>query len=343
MKLAIKQLEGHLKNKLAPVYLLCGDEPLQMMESADSIRRAANEQGFRERQVMHVEAGFDWSELQGSAASMSLFAERKVIDLRMPTGKPGREGGAALREYTQHLSGDNILLIQTGKLDKNVRNSAWVKALEKVGVYIQIWDLSPSETLHFVTERLQQAGFQPDREAAKLLTERVEGNLLAAAQEIEKLGLLHQPGPLAAKAIVEAVTDSSRHDPFELADAALMGDAQRCLKILSALKGEGVHENIILWALSRDIRSLADYVGMREAGHNPEPALAHVWAKRKNLLHKASHRHVAAVWQQLLRQCVVLDHTIKGLQQGNAWDDLLQLTLWLAGEPIFDSGVIELS
>ena len=343
MKLAVKQLDGHLKNKLAPVYLLCGDEPLQMMESADAIRRAANEQGFTERQVMHVEAGFDWSQLQGEAASMSLFSERKVLDLRMPTGKPGREGGAALREYTRHLSEDNILLLQSGKLDKNVRNSAWVKALEQAGVYIQIWDLGPADSLRFVIERLQQAGFQPDHEAAKLLTERVEGNLLAAVQEIEKLSLLHPPGPLAGKAIVEAVTDTSRHDPFELVDAALMGDAQRCLKILFTLKAGGVHENIILWALSRDIRSLVDYVEMREAGHNPEPALASVWAKRKILLQKASHRHPASVWQQLLNRCVALDHVIKGLQQGNAWDDLLQLTLWFAGEPLFDSQIMELS
>lgn len=337
MKLSLSQLHGHLKNKLAPVYLLCGDEPLQMMESADAIRRAAREQGFTERQVMYVETGFDWSQLLGEAASMSLFAERKVLDLRMPGGKPGREGGAALREYTGHLSADNILLIQTGKLDKNARNAAWVKSLERAGVYIQIWDLGPAETLRFVTERLRQAGFQPDRDAARLLTERVEGNLLAAVQEIEKLCLLHEPGPLSAKVILAAVMDSSRHDPFELADAALLGDAQRCLKILTSLKGEGVHENIILWALSRDIRSLADYSEMRAAGHNPEPALGHAWAKRKTILQKASHRHAAPVWRQLLNRCITLDHTVKGLRQGNAWDELLQLTLWVAGEPLFES------
>jgi DNA polymerase-3 subunit delta len=342
LKLSIKQLDGHLKNKLASVYLLSGDEPLQMMESADAIREAAKAQGFIERQVMYVETGFDWSQLQGEAASMSLFAERKVLDLRMPTGKPGREGGAALKEYTQQLPEDNILLIQTGKLDKNTRNTAWVKALEHAGVSIQVWDLHPAETLRFVTERLQRAGFQPDRDAVKLLTERVEGNLLAAVQEIEKLRLLHKPGVLGAAEVIEAVPDSSRHDPFELVDAALIGDAQRCIKILSALKGEGIHESIILWALSRDLRSLANYVEMREAGHHPEPALVHVWAKRKILLQKASHRHPTSVWQQLLKRCVALDHIVKGLQQGNAWDDLLQLTLWFAGEPLFDFRMMEL-
>ncbi|HHJ19592.1 MAG TPA: DNA polymerase III subunit delta, partial [Gammaproteobacteria bacterium] len=187
MKLAPRQLEHHLKKQLAPIYLLSGDEPLQMMEAADLLRKVAAEKGYSERQIIHAEAGFDWSVLRAEAAAMSLFSERKVLDLRLRSGKPGRDGSKALVQYASRSPEDNVLLIQTGKLDRSAMNSAWVKALDKAGVVIQIWELSPPETLNFVTQRLQAAGFIPDREAARLLTERVEGNLLAAVQEVEKL------------------------------------------------------------------------------------------------------------------------------------------------------------
>ena len=335
MKLAPRQLASHLKKHLAPIYLLSGDEPLQMMEAADLLRKVAAEKGYSERQIIHAEAGFDWSILRAEAAAMSLFSERKVLDLRLRSGKPGRDGSKALVQYAARPPEDNVLLIQSAKLDRGAANSAWVKALDKVGVVIQIWDLSPPETMNFVTQRLQAAGFIPDREAARLLTERVEGNLLAAVQEVEKLCLLRQPGPLNAMDVLTAVTDSARYDPFELVDAALMGDSQRTLKILWELQAEGVHASQILWALSRDLRLLADYADLRDAGHNPEPAFHSVWNKRKPMLQRAVRRHSADIWRQLLRAAVDLDHVIKGVAQGNVADELLQLLLWMAGEPVF--------
>ena len=334
MKTNSRNLAASLQKGLAPIYLLSGDEPLQMMECGDAVRRAAREQGFTERQVLQVETGFDWSELMGEAAAMSLFAERKLIELRMPGGKPGQAGAKALKAYAAQPPEDNLLVIHSGKLDRSARNSVWVKALEKAGVWVEIWDLNPAETLKLLGERLRMAGFQPDQAALRLLTERVEGNLLAAVQEIEKLKLICPPGPLSAEAIMQAVADSARYDPFELADAALMGDAHRVIRILKGLQGEGVHEAQILWAISRDLRMLADYSALAEAGHNPEPALRGLWGQRKNLALRAARRYPASGWAGLLRCCVRLDHIIKGLEQGNVWDDLLQLLLKLAGEPV---------
>ena len=333
MKLTPQNLAANLQKTLVPVYLLTGDELLQMMEAGDAIRAAAATQGYTERQVLQLEPGFDWSQLLGEAAAMSLFAERKLIELRMPTGKPGREGGKALREYAANPPEDNILLIHSGKLDKGARNSAWVKALDKAGASLQIWDLDPAATLRFVKERLQKSGFIVDQDAARLLTERVEGNLLAAVQEIEKLSLICQPGPLDVAEIASAVADSARYNPFELIDAALLGDSRRCIKILRGLQGEGVHEVQILWAISRDVRIMSDYASLKAARQDPATALNSIWGQRKAMVARAGNRHSAVTWASILGCCIHLDRVIKGLAQGNVWDELLQLLLWIAGEP----------
>lgn len=336
MKLPFARLDAQLAKSLAPVYLLAGDEPLQKMEAADAIRAAAQKQGFSERQVIDVEAGFDWSQLEGEAAAMSLFAERKIIDLRLPSGKPGRDGSRAIVNYLAHPPEDNLLLIQTGKLDRGAMNSAWVKAIDKAGVVMQIWDLNPADTLKLVAERLGRAGFQADRDAARLLTERVEGNLLAAVQEIEKLRLIREPGPLSVEDVAAAVADSARYTPFELADAALLGDARRALKILRGLEGEGVHPNVILWGLARDVRVLADYSALQTHGHSPQAAMQGVWKNRQSMLHRAVRRLDADGWAGLLRHCARIDRIAKGIGEGNVWDELLQLTLALAGQPLLE-------
>ena len=336
MKLPFARLGAQLAKSLAPVYLIAGDEPLQKMEAADAIRAAAQKRGFSERQVIDVEAGFDWSKLEAEAAAMSLFAEKKIIDLRLPSGKPGRDGSKAIANYLAHPPEDNLLLIQTGKLDRGAMNSVWVKAIDKAGVVTQIWDLNPADTLKLVAERLERAGFQADRDAARLLTERVEGNLLAAVQEIEKLRLIREPGPLSVEDVAAAVADSARYTPFELADAALLGDARRALKILRGLEGEGVHPNVILWGLARDVRVLADYSSLQTHGHSPQAAMQGVWKNRQSMLHRAVRRLDADGWAGLLRHCARIDRIAKGIGEGNVWDELLQLTLALAGQPLLE-------
>lgn len=333
MKLKEQDLQAHLKKPLLPVYLVSGDEPYQLLKATDSIREAATAQGFTERTVFHVDTSFDWSELSGEAAAMSLFAERKLLDLRMPSGKPGREGGKAIQAYCANPSADNVLLIRAGKLDRSAKSSAWVKALDKLGAWVEVWDKNPAQTLQFVGQQLQQAGFQADRDAVKVLTERVEGNLLAASQEIEKLKLIRDPGPIDAATIKSLVADSARYDPFELIDAALLGDTHRTIKMLWGLKGEGAAVNQVLWSVSRDVRILADFTAMRDAGNPADVVLRQVWGNRQQVLQRAAGRHSPERWARLLRRCIELDQLVKGILKGDAWDELLQLLMWIAGKP----------
>ncbi len=334
MKIPANQLDKHLKQKLAPIYLISGDEPLQCLEAAAAVKRAAESQGYTERTVIHVEPGFEWAQIQLEASAMSLFSERRVLDVRMSSPKPGREGGKVLREYAANPPEDTVLLLQMGKFDKGGINAAWVKALDKAGILCQIWDLSPGDTLRWVEQRLRTAGFIPEQDAVKLLTERIEGNLLAAAQEIDKLQLIMAPGALDFATVQAAVVDSSRFNIFELSDAALAGNASRAARILQAVKEEGVHTAQVSWALSRDIRILAQLADAAHKRANTESILKGLWQSRRQQLTLASQRFSRAEWSKMLMQCVQLDDIIKGRRRGNAWDELLQLTLWLSGKRI---------
>jgi len=335
VKLRPEQLAAHLRQGLAPVYVLSGDEPLQLQEAADAIRAAARAAGHTERRVLHAEPGFDWSVLSGEAAALSLFAERRLLDLRLPSGKPGKDGARVLAEYARAPAEDTVLLLQLPKMARRDLAAAWLRALERAGVLIQVWPLNPAQTLRFVGERLQRAGFRPDRAAVRALTERVEGNLLAAVQEIEKLALLREPGPLGAADVLAATADSARYDPFELSEAALRGDRRRCLRVLRGLQGEGVHPSQVLWALARDVRILADYSARAAAGHDPAAALRDIWQREhQGLLRKAAGRADPATWRAALARCAAVDRCIKGLAPGNPWDELLQLAFLVAGQPL---------
>lgn len=337
MKIPALQIENDLKKRLAPIYLVSGDEPLQYMEVTEAICEAAEQQGYTERQVIAVEPGFEWSSLMMEASAMSLFAEKKILDVRLPTAKPGREGGKVLREYAQNPPQDTLLLLRVGRFEKGGANSAWVKALDAAGVFVQIWDLKPHETLKWVENRLRKAGFQADRDAVRLLTERIEGNLLAGAQEVEKLRMILDPGPLSFDDVRAAVTDSSRFDIFELSDAALNGQAARAARILEALKGEGIHEAQILWALSRDIRTLAQLADASAKRRSADAILKGMWQQRRQLITGALRRCQPDEWAAMLNKCAELDELVKGMRKGNAWNELLQLTLWFAGSPLWRS------
>jgi DNA polymerase III subunit delta len=342
MRLGIQQLDQQLASSLAPVYLLAGDEPLQMMEAADAIRAHAREQGYTEREVFTVEKGFDWETLTAASDSLSLFAERRILDLRIPTGKPGREGGQALRAYASRLPEDTILLIQSGKLDREQLKSAWVKALEKEGVLVQIWPLDLSQTQDWIRSRMQRRGLQPTDDAVVFLAERVEGNLLAAAQEVDKLALLHTSGSLDAETVLASVADQARYSIFDLVDAVLAGDVRRSVRMLEGLRGEGVEAILVLWGLAREIRGLCDLAGQVERGQSVERAMeiARVWNQRKPLVRQAINRLDARTWQALLHQCAELDRSLKGVGEGRIWDELLQLCLRACGDPLFDAEVV---
>jgi DNA polymerase III subunit delta len=335
MRLKPEQLSRHLEQGLAPVYLFAGDEPLQLMEAADAVRAAARARGYTEREVFTADRGFDWGLLEAASDSLSLFAERRILEVRLPTGKPGTQGAKVLEGYAARPAEDTLLMVHAGKLDKGAQNSKWVKTLEQAGVMVQVWPLALAETAGWIARRLRARGLQPDEQAVRLLAERVEGNLLAAAQEVEKLALLRGAGPLDADGVLEAVSDAARYTIYDLADAALSGDTGRAVHVLNGLRGEGVDPVLILWALTREVRQLTDIAEKIDAGAAPAQALAGVWARRQPLVRKALSRHRAGGWRKLLAGCARTDRVIKGQAPGSAWDELLQLTVGMAGRPLF--------
>ena len=334
MQIKLEQLDQHLKRPLAAVYFVHGDEPLLVQEASDLIRLQARNSGCTEREVYSVEAGFDWNGFLQAGDALSLFAERKLLELRMPTGKPGGDAGAkALCAYAERPSPDNVLLIQAGKLEAAARRSKWYKALDGVGVMVQVWPVERRQLPGWAMRRMRERGLQPTPQAVALLVERVEGNLLACAQEIEKLLLLHGAGAIDEEAVAAGVADSARFDIYKLVDEALQGDGARTARIVVGLQSEGVEPVLVLWALTREIRAMARMAHLLQKGAAPDQAMAKsgVWDKRKPLVRAGLKRHGAMQWQAMLGKAGELDALIKGGRAGNVWDELLALSLWLGG------------
>ncbi|MGE0371209.1 MAG: DNA polymerase III subunit delta [Gammaproteobacteria bacterium] len=333
MKLRPEQLDGHLAGRLAPIYLISGDEPLLLQEAGDAIRAAARAQGYGERVTFSVEPGFDWGELAQTAAGMSLFAAQRLIDLRMPGGKPGEAGARALAAYAERPVEGNLLLLSLPRTDKATQSAKWFAALERRGVLLQLWPPAPAQLPGWITQRMRARGMQPTPAAAAALAGRVEGNLLACVQEIEKMLLLRGPGAVDEADVLDAVADSARYDVFTLVDGVLAGDAARCARILRGLEGEGVEPVLVGWALTREIRLLATLSqGLAQGKKSFALYQQHrVWEKRQPLLEQALKRHDLARWRALLRFCARLDRVTKGQAAGNVWDELLQLCLLTAG------------
>jgi DNA polymerase III subunit delta len=332
-KLRPDQLNSTLNKTLATVYLVSGDEPLLIQESCDQIRKAARQQGFTEREIFHAETSFDWNQLLASANSLSLFADKKIFEVRMPSGKPGDKGTKAILEYLENPSPDNLLLVITEKLDSATQKSKWVKAIEENGIHVQVWPIPPSQLPRWIATRLQQAGLTADQNAIDLLASRVEGNLLAAVQEIEKLVLLTSDKHINYELMGSAVADSARYDVFSLADKALHGDARAAAKTLQGLKGEGTDVITLLWAVLRDIRSLNQIAQATAQGKAFEWAArqAGVWEKRQPLIQNALRRLKPAQLQQMLRKANAIDKSIKGMRNAEPWDELMDLVLNLSG------------
>jgi DNA polymerase-3 subunit delta len=341
MQIQPDQLESRLRGELAPVYFISGDDPLRVTEAADAVRARARGAGFDEREVLSVTAGFDWNSLAAAAGELSLFASRRVIDLRMPGGKPGDAGAKALRAYTESPPEDTLLLITAGKLDTSARKSRWVQALDRAGVVVFVWPLDSRQLPAWVRARMQRRGLETTPEAAALLAERVEGNLLACVQEIDKLFLLQGAGRVDARDIASAVADSARFDVYGLVDTALAGDGVRSVRILSGLQGEGVAPAVVLWALVRDLRQLSAMAQVLAGGQTLASVIARfrIWQSRTTVFSRALQRLSAATCNRLLRRCALIDRVIKGRAAGNAWDELLQLTLCLAGVNAVPAGL----
>ena len=333
MKIRAEQLQSHLSKEILPVYVISGDEPLLAQESADAVRLAARTKGFSGREVFHGEGKFDWSQLHNEANALSLFAEKKIIEIRISNGKPGDKGSKALCELCANPSPDNLLLVILPKLERSAQNSKWVKALEAVGAHIQVWPVTGDQLPRWIKQRLLESNITANQQAVEILAERVEGNLLAAVQEIEKLKLLAIEGKVDAIMMSSVVADSARYNLFEFVDKVLAGDAQSAARSLRGLHSEGTDAIPLLWAITRELRILIKASEQISRGENRDWALknAGVWEKRLPLFRTAIQRCSAAHLRMLLYQAGALDRGIKGMRKADIWDELTTLVLSLAG------------
>lgn len=341
MQVRAEALDAHLEKSLAPLYVISSDEHLLSMEAADRIRKRARSTGFSEREVLIVDRYFKWGELTSSQQSMSLFGDKKLIELRMPTGKPGKEGGQALQEYAASCAAsttadETLTLITLPKLDWATQKSAWVGALQRAAVYIDIPVVERNQLANWIGQRLAAQGQSADKIALEFMVERVEGNLLAAHQEIRKLGLLYPEGRLTVEQVHDAVLNVARYDVFKLSEAMLAGDVPRLVRMLEGLKGEGEALPLVLWAVADEIRTLLKL----KLGVNDGRPLAmlmkeyRIWGPRERLIPNAIARVSLRTLQTAMHESAQIDKLIKGLRArefaGDSWDALLQLAMRIA-------------
>ncbi|HEY2338436.1 MAG TPA: DNA polymerase III subunit delta [Burkholderiales bacterium] len=317
MQLRAEQLEGHLAKSLAPVYAVHGDEPLLALEAADAVRAAARKRGFTERQVLETGRGFDWSEFAHATQSLSLFAEKKLIELRLPSGKPGTGGAEALAGYCAAPAPDLVLLVTLPRLDRATQGSAWFTALA-AGVLVDVWPVERSRLSAWIAERLARQRQSAPREVLEFLADRVEGNLLAAHQEIMKLALVAPQGELALETVQEAVSNVARYDPYLAAEALLEGDLERYARVIDGLRGEGEAPTFVLFALSSALFALKN--GERVFNRRVQAAVE-----------AAARRAKPAQVDRALARAAAADRAIKGVGAGEPWEELLKLGWALRG------------
>jgi DNA polymerase III subunit delta len=334
MLLKGEQLAAHLERELRPLYVLYGDEPLLVIEAADTIRARARKAGYSEREILTVLPHFDWNQLLAAGGNLSLFGDRKLIDLRIPTGKPGKEGSAALQEWCRNLSPDNLLLVTLPELDWREEKAVWFTALVNAGVALKLMAPPLAELPGWIAGRLRRQQQSADLDSLKFIAERVEGNLLAAHQEISKLGLLYPPGALSLEQIREAVLNVARYDIDGLREALLAGDVTRLWRTLDGLMHEGEPPPLVLWAMSEEIRTLAIVRHGLDRGRPLETLLkeAKVWGPRANPVKKALQRLSTATLESTLHQAGRIDRLAKGIGQGNIWEEFLRLGLSLGSQ-----------
>lgn len=330
MKFAADRLATHLTKNLAPVYLVTGDEPLLVTEALESIRVRARQDGFEQRDLVVVERGFKWEELEADADNLSLFATRRILELRLASPRPGDNGRRTISSLVGRLDPDRILLIATTKLDSAASRSAWVKSIQTRGVVVQVWPIERSKLPRWIQQRAGRARLKFSTGAAELLADRVEGNLLAADQEIQKLALLRGEGSVDEQMVLDAVANNSRFDVFRLVDAILEGDARRSLAIVAGLRAEGIAPALVSWALSRELCLLTRLKSAELQGDSAGRASSkqRVWPQyRQPLVARALRNYRLGQLTALLAQAAEVDGVIKGVSQGRPWDELTQLVI----------------
>ena len=327
MKLSVRQLDANLKKGLAPLYAIHGAEALLALEAADRIRDAARKAGATEREIFFAEPGADWSKLNASAANLSLFASKRLVEIRIPTGKPGAEGGKAIEAYCSHLPDDAVTLVVLPELDWQSLKTKWFEAVDCAGVVVEAKPVTRDELPDWLAERLSRQGQRASVETLEWLADRVEGNLLAGRQEVEKLALLLPKGEITLEAIRQAVTDVSRFERDTLVEAIHQGDAARVAKVVASLKAEGEPLPLLLWTLTEELRKvMAVAAGQRPRGWmSPEQSAA---------LAKTAKRHDRASFDRELTRAHNIDRMVKGVETGDPWDSVIELAMGIAGKPV---------
>jgi len=335
MRIDSEQLVQHLRRGLQPLYTVYGDEALLALEAADRIRAHARAEGYVERDLVIVESAADWAQLRASGSSLSLFGSRRLLDLRIPSGKPGTEGAESLKRHAADLPPDTLTLITLPKLERAVLTSGWFEALDAAGVTVAANAVPLARLPQWLAGRLAEQKQEADRETLQFLADMVEGNLLAARQEVQKLGLLFPPGPLNAAAVRASVSDVARYDVFKIGEPLLAGDHARFMRVLAGLQAEGAAAPLVLWAITEEIHALWRVRALTDAGRPIQLALreARVWGPRAELLPHGLRRIDADALEQALLQAARTDRTIKGIGQGEPWDELLRLGMLVAGMP----------
>jgi DNA polymerase-3 subunit delta len=336
LRLRAEQLPAALARGLAGIYLVSGDEPLLVGEAADAIRAAARAAGYADRRVFFIDRSFSWDELRLATQSLSLFAERRLFELRMPNGKP-EKGAALLAELAAQSAADLTYLVVTDKLDRKAGDAPWVQAIEKHGAWVPIQPVDTAALPAWLRGRAKMLHIDIGAEASQLIVDRVEGNLLAAQQELEKLKLLADGGSIDVDLVLRSVGDSARYDVFQVAEAAAAGDAARALRVLMGLKSEGVEPTLILWALLRELRGMWQ---ARERDRLRSAVRGSGWNLAATPSVRALSRLKRLPLAPLLLQASHADRVIKGLGVGDPWSALIGLTGAFAGalQATADSG-----
>ena len=330
MKIATRQLAQHLKKGLSPLYAVHGAEALLALEAGDAIRAAARKSGCAEREVFSAEPGADWSKVGASAANLSLFSTRKLLEVRIPSGKPGTEGGKALEALCARLPEDTVVLVMLPELEWQQFKTAWFSALEGAGTVVEAKAISREELPQWLAERLAAQQQRAGIETLEWLADRVEGNLLAAKQEVEKLALLLPAGEITLDSIRESVTDVSRFERDALLEAIHEGEPGRIARAVDSLEAEAEPLPLLLWALTEELRLMMQV----SAGERPRRFLD---PDRLQRVQRTARRHDAASFDRQLLRAHRIDRMIKGVETGDAWEEMLEFALALAGTPALRS------
>ena len=335
MKVPFRQLDSHLNRTLAKVYLVAGDEPLLVDEALEQIRAAAMRAGFTSRELHTAERSFKWADLLAGADNLSLFAQRKIVEIRLATPKPGNEGSDTIAALCERDDPDTLVIVAVGEKLGQAGKSSWVKAIEQHGSVVEVWPIERGELPRWIQQRAAAQKLKLTQAAAQSLAERVEGNLLAADQEIKRLALAAGDREVDEAEVLEFVANSSRFDIFALADAVLAGETGRTFKILSGLRAEGVHPVQISWVLNRDISLLARLEYAARHGDNLEGLMLRsgVWQRRQPLVRKALSKFKAPRLKALLAEAARVDAALKGVFPAEPWTTLTDLLVALLRPP----------